>query len=165
LSVDDWFKVPPIGYTEYLLRAGKTWGSLPFPLLFLHQGNETYTFDRYAYNMMNYIEFVSDEYVSLSVEHHFYGYFLNKIPLFRKLKWREVISGKMIVGNLAYDSQSVMKFPDNLYTLAQKPYVEVGVGIENILKIFRVDLLWRLTYLDHKNIEKIGVRGNFYFDF
>lgn len=163
-SIDDWFKVAPVGYIEYLITAGKTWGKLPFPILFLHQGNETYTYDDYAYNMMNYIEFVSDEFAAVSAQWHFNGYFLNKIPLMRKLKLREVASGKVLVGRLTQDSQSVMDFPTDLYTLS-KPYAEVGVGIENIVRIFRIDVVWRLSYLDHPNIEQIGIRGNFYFNF
>ncbi len=165
-SVDDWFKVAPVGYISYIITAGKTWGTLPFPLLFLHQGNETYTYDSYAYNMMNYIEFVSDEFASLSVQWHLNGYLLNKIPLMRKLRLREVASAKVLTGRMVQDTRSVMEFSEELYTFDNgKPYMEVGVGIENILNIFRIDLVWRLSYLNHPNIEQIGIRGNFYFNF
>ena len=152
-------KVPisPFGYFKYILDAGQVFGNVPYPLLKLHEGNETYAFDRYAFNMMNYYEFASDRYVSLYAEHHFQGFFLNKIPLMRKLKLREVVSAKGLIGDLSNRHKSVMDFPAGLYHV-NDPYFEASVGIENILKIFRVDAMWRLSYLDHDDIEKFGFR-------
>ncbi|MBI9054044.1 MAG: carboxypeptidase-like regulatory domain-containing protein [Bacteroidales bacterium] len=152
-------KVPmgTLGYFKYILDVGQVFGDVPYPLLKLHEGNETYGFDRYAFNMMNYYEFASDRYISLYAEHHFQGLFLNKIPLMRKLKWREVISAKGLIGELSNRHESIMDFPEGLYQV-NDPYLEASVGIENILKIFRVDAMWRLSYLDHEDIEKFGVR-------
>jgi len=149
--------INPFGYTRIILDGGKVFGKVPYPLLHLHEGNETYAFDRYAFNMMNYYEFASDQYVSLFLEHHFQGFFLNRLPLFKKLKWREVISGKGLIGSLDKKNLDVMKFPLGL-TDVSKPYVELSAGVENILKIIRVDAMWRLSYLDNPNIEKFGVR-------
>lgn len=152
-------KVPigTFGYFKYILDAGQVFGTVPYPLLKLHEGNETYGFDRQAFNMMNYYEFASDRYVSLYAEHHFQGLFLNKIPLMRKLKWREVVAAKGLIGDLSNRHKSIMDFPDGLYQV-NDPYLEASVGIENILKIFRVDAMWRLSYLDHDDIEKFGIR-------
>jgi hypothetical protein len=152
-------KVPisPLGYFKYIIDAGQVFGTVPYPLLKLHEGNETYAFDRYAFNMMNYYEFASDRYISLYAEHHFQGFFLNKIPLMRKLKWREVLSAKGLIGDLSNRHESIMDFPEGLYQV-NDPYLEASVGIENIFKIFRVDAMWRLSYLDHDNIEKFGLR-------
>jgi len=152
------FNISPFGRMNLTLSGGKIWGDLPYPLLRLHAGNETYGFDDNAFNMMNYYEFVSDEYVSLFAEHHFEGFFLNKLPLIRKLKWREVIYGKAVIGRL--DQQrtlDLMSFPSNLNQLSQ-PYYEAGVGIENIFKVFRLDAMWRLSYLNNYNIQKFGPR-------
>jgi hypothetical protein len=159
LSVDDRFRINPIGYTDYYIEAGKAWGRLPYPLMILHPGNESYVYDFYAFNMMNYYEFVSDEYATVYMFHHFDGFFLNKIPLMRKLKWREIVSGKVLVGRVTDKNRETLLFPEHLYELDKGPYYEAGVGLENIFKIFRVDAMWRLSYLDNPNISKFGIRG------
>jgi ABC-type transport system involved in Fe-S cluster assembly fused permease/ATPase subunit len=142
---------------RYIVDAGKIFGAVPFPLLKLHEGNETYSFDRYAFNMMNYYEFASDQYASLFVEHHFQGLFLNHIPLMRKLKWREVVSGKALIGSISNTNKNILEFPIGLNSVS-KPYFEAGVGVENIFKVIRVEALWRLSHLDNTNIEQFGVR-------
>ncbi len=151
------FNVNPIGYARLIVDAGKIFGKVPYPLLQLHEGNETYAFDRYAFNMMNYYEFASDQYVSLYYEHHFQGFFLNHFPLLRRLKWREVVTAKYLIGSINDENFEVLKFPVGLGEVS-KPYMEVGVGVENIFKIVRVDALWRLTHLDNPNIQPFGVR-------
>ena len=128
-------------------------------MLQLHPGNETYAFDEYAFNMMNYYEFVSDQYLSVDLEHHFEGFFLNHFPLLRKLKWREVASFKALYGTLRDENRDILLFPNPLDDLSNKPYIETGVGIENIGKILRIDALWRLSYLDNPNIPKFGIRA------
>lgn len=159
LSIDDRFRINPIGYTDYYIEGGKIFGKVPYPLMSIHPGNETYTYDFYAYNMMNYYEFVSDQYATMYVFHHFDGFFLNKIPLMRKLKWREVVSGKILVGRVNKENRDLLLFPQNLYSLDRGPYYEAGVGLENIFKIFRVDAMWRLSYLDNPNISRFGIRA------
>lgn len=151
------FNVNPIGYARFILDAGKIFGKVPYPLLQLHEGNETYAFDRYAFNMMNYYEFASDQYVSLYYEHHFQGIFLNHFPILRRLKWREVATAKYLIGSISNQNMQVLQFPAALGEVS-KPYMEVSVGVENIFKVIRVDALWRLTHLDNPNIQPFGVR-------
>lgn len=151
------FNVNPIGYARFILDAGKIFGKVPYPLLQLHEGNETYAFDRYAFNMMNYYEFASDQYVSLYYEHHFQGIFLNHFPILRRLKWREVATAKYLIGSISNQNMQVLQFPAGLGEVS-KPYMEVSVGVENIFKVIRVDALWRLTHLDNPNIQPFGVR-------
>lgn len=152
------FTINPFGYTRFIVDAGKIFGTVPYPLLQLHEGNETYAFDRFAFNMMNYYEFASDQYSSVTLEHHFQGFFLNRIPLMRRLKWREVATGKFLVGSINESNKKVLKFPYGMSEVS-KPYAEAGIGVENIFKVIRIDATWRLTHLDNPNIEKFGVRA------
>lgn len=163
-SVTDWFNVGAIGYFKYRIEAGKFFGLVPYPLLELHRGNNTYYFDESAFNMMNLYEFVSDQYVSAYATHHFQGFFLNHFPLLRRLKWREVASIKGVIGSISDKNRAELLFPDRLYTLS-RPYVEVSVGIENILKVLRIDYVQRLTYLNHPDIAHWGFRASFNFAF
>lgn len=159
------------GTFRYTLQGGKYWGDLPYPLLELHTGNETYFLNGNAFNMMNLYEFVSDEYISLFFTHHFEGLFFNRIPLLRKLKLREVVSGKALVGSFSDGNRDLMHLPDDLFTIDadgeawERPYMEVSAGIENIFSLIRVDAVWRLTHLDHPNISPFGVRGTVQFGF
>jgi hypothetical protein len=164
-SLDHWFNLGAFGWSKYMIEAGRIWGKLPYPLLKLHEGNETWVFDDYAFNLMNYYEFVSDKYLSFYYAHHFDGLFLNKIPLMRKLKWREVASIRGLTGsldakNMEFNQHYLNEF-DSKQSMYQvnKPYFEAGVGIENIFKVFRINAMWRLSYLDHANISKFGIMG------
>jgi hypothetical protein len=155
--VYDLVETDPVGFLRYWITGGMIFGKLPYPLLELHKGNETYAGDVYAFNMMNYYEFVSDEWISLMAEHHFQGFFLNRIPGLRWFELREVVSGKLLVGHLSEANKNVMQFPPGL-TWLEGPYFEGGIGIENILKLIRVDATWRFSYRDHPDIQKFGLR-------
>jgi hypothetical protein len=164
LKISDKVETNPLGYLKYRITAGKIYGTLPYPLLKLHEGNETYAYDPLSFNMMNYYEFVSDAYVSLFAEQHFQGLILNRIPLIRNLNWREVVSGNILYGRLSDRNRTVMEFPEGLSGLSV-PYYEAGVGIENIFKLFRIDALWRFSYLDHPDISPFGIRTTMQFSF
>lgn len=143
------FLLPPFGKSILTLEASKVFGTLPFPLLDVAPGNNTYAYARYSYNLMNFFEFTTDQYASFNLEHHFVGLFFNRIPLFRKLKWREVITARGMIGTLTPDNIELNTTEDG--TTIQAPdrgYYEVGVGIENIFKFLRVDAIWRLSYLE-----------------
>jgi hypothetical protein len=157
------------GTFKYQFEVGKIFGKAPYPLLQVHNGNETWNYNETAFNMMNILEFVSDEYVSFKAHQHFDGLFLNKIPLLRKLMWREVVTLTGVYGRLSDQNVSIMELPSYTSTLSQKPYLEMAAGIENIFKFLRVDVLWRMTYLDNEydgiKVSKIGLRGKLQFDF
>jgi hypothetical protein len=150
-----------LGYTDYTLEAGQIFGVLPYPLMELHGGNETYVYDYMAYNMMKYYEFASDRYASIGIFHHFEGLLFNKIPLVKKLKWREVVTCKALWGSVNEKNKKAILFPSTLSALGNEPYVEVSAGIENIFKLFRVDALWRSTYLKPRAIDNFGVKVGF----
>jgi Family of unknown function (DUF5686)/CarboxypepD_reg-like domain len=145
------------GYGSYNVEAGKYWGRVPYPFMELHSGNGTVFYDFKAFNMQNFFEFISDQYAQLWYTHHFDGMLLNKIPLMRKLKWREVATFKTVVGNVNKANRELIVFPERLYDLSKGPYYEAGIGLENIFKIIRLDAIWRLNYLDNPDISKFKI--------
>lgn len=162
INVSDRLRITPIlGYTDFTIEAGKIWGTVPYPIMELHGGNQTYIYDYMAFNMMNYYEFVSDEFVSAAVFHHFEGLFLNKVPLLRKLKWREVVTAKAVMGTVNSKNRSTLIFPTTLSSLDKGPYVEASAGIENIFKVFRIDAFWRLNYQFERSIDNFGLKFGF----
>lgn len=156
LNFSDKIKLNPIGYMTYYLQAGKIWGNVPFPLMKIHEGNETYAFDMYAFNLMDYQEFVSDTYASIFLEQHFQGFFLNKVPLFRRLKWREVVGIRTLIGSYDPAKHTSMVLPTGMKGLRSTPYTEFSAGVENIFKIIRVDAMWRYNYNEDQKI-KLGI--------
>ena len=158
-----------VGYTDIAAEAGILKGKVPYPLLFIHNANQTYIYQKNSYNMMNFLEFVSDRYVSLNIDHSFNGFIFNKIPLIKKLKLREVASLKMLYGGLSHENDpkfntDLFRFPSDLsglpttFSLESEPYIEGSIGISNIFRLFRVDLIRRFTYLDNPHVSPLGVR-------
>ncbi len=168
IELEQWFNVGIIGWSRFIIDAGKIWGTLPYPLLKIHDGNETWLFDQSSSNMMNYYEFMSDQYINFFYTHHFDGFFFNKIPGFRKLKWREVVYFRGLYGTLTDKNLSFSEFPDNLRPLGTEPYMETGAGIENIFKVLRIYAIWRLTHLNdpgNQDVSKFGIFATIYFSF
>lgn len=164
LAVKQWFNIAHIGWSKYIIEGGKVFGKLPWPLLSLHPGNETFVFDEMSFNLMNYFEFISDEYVSVYYTHHFDGLLFNHIPLLRKLKWREVGFFKGVIGTMSDENKAYNDLPSISHTL-EKPYMEAGVGIENIFKIIRIDGIWRLSQLDNSDINRFALFVSLSFSF
>ena len=168
-----------LGYADVTLERGHIFGQVPFPLLDIHIANQSYAYQLNAYNLMNFMEFVSDNYLAVNSDFYFNGFFFNKIPLLKKLKLREVASFKILYGSIRDENNpskntDVYQFPKNnllgipvqtTYSLNKTPYVEASVGIANIFKIIRLDLVKRFTYLDHPDISTWGIRTRVRFDF
>lgn len=170
------FYLPPLGYTDVFSEGSYTFGKVPFPLLSIHRANQTFSYQLQSYNMMNFLEFISDRYVSLHIDHYFNGLFFNRIPLFKKLKFREVMTVKILYGGIRDENRptpenSLFTFLTNAngdpvsFSLEREPYIEASVGVANILKFFRLDVVKRITYLDNPNVAQWGLRGRFRFDF
>jgi len=176
LRVEKRFYLSQLGYADMALEGGYIFNQLPYPLLFIHRANQTYSLQLNSYNLMNFLEFVSDRYAALNFDYHFNGFLFNRIPLVKKLKWREVASIKLLYGGIRPENdpeqnQNLYKFPVDkngqtaTFSLDSGPYVEASVGISNIFKLFRVDYVQRFTYLNHPGIASWGIRGRFKFDF
>lgn len=166
------FNINPLGKTELTLLGGKVFGKVPYPLLKLHEGNATYFYDPMAYSCMDFYEFASDLWGGAMWEHHFKGLFLGKIPLMKRLKWREVVTVKALWGRLSdknngalENTNAVFLFPEGMSSVS-KPYVEAGFGIENILRLFRVDAMWRLTHREgRKTWDNFAINMSFHLTF
>jgi hypothetical protein len=155
-----------LGRTATNIELSRVFGTLPYPLLTVYIGNQSFVYNTGAYNQMRIFEFITDRSVSASVEHHFNGYFLNRIPLLKKLKWREILGTKAIYGSLHQDNfkiipQKVADQPITQFkTFTDVPYLEVSAGIENIFKIIRIDAVWRLTYRDEPRVRNFGIKAS-----
>ncbi|OWY23040.1 carboxypeptidase-like regulatory domain-containing protein [Sphingobacteriales bacterium UPWRP_1] len=146
-----------LGRTEYRINAGKIFGKVPHPLLRVHSGNSTFLYRKYAYNLMNDLEFVNDEWVSVWLNHNFEGLFFNAVPLLRKMKLRNMVFAKAVAGRLSNANQGYLETAGGLKDL-NGIYAEVGTGVENIFKMFRVYFMWRLTQRDQTDITKFAVK-------
>jgi hypothetical protein len=175
-TIDKRFYLSQFGRSDIRVEGGYTFGTVPFPLLTIHKANQTYSYQVYAYNLMNFLEFVSDHYVSLNVDHNFNGLILNRIPLIKQLKLREYITFKGLYGGLRKENDptqnpGILQFPVNgegaatSYSLGSKPYVEASAGIGNIFKVLRLDVVRRFNYLDHPGVSKYGLRAKVQFEF
>jgi len=177
LGVDKRFYFSQLGFADVNVEGNYIAGNnIPFPFLNIHRANQTYAYQLRSYNLMNFLEFVSDHSVSTNIQYYMNGFVLNKIPLVKKLKLREVFSLKAIYGGLRRENDpkytdNVFQFQENedhekiTYGFGNKPYVEASFGLTNIFKILRVDYVRRLNYLDQPDAPKHGIRARVRFDF
>jgi len=152
------------GTSTFKLGAGKVKNTVPYPLLKVQFGNQYLVYNQQAYNMMNFFEFVADQYTSLQYEHQFNGFFFNRVPLLTKLKWREVVNFNAVLGSV--QNKNLLVVPEGYSTFIpfnNQPYMEVGYGIENIFKFIRIEMFHRLTYLERPNTDKWGIKIGFLF--
>ncbi|MEN9511653.1 MAG: hypothetical protein RLZZ370_1472 [Bacteroidota bacterium] len=156
------------GRTHLVAEYTQTFQTLPYPLLNVHVGNQSFVYSQRAYNQMNLFEFITDRSFAVAVDHHLGGLICNRLPLIRNLKWREVITAKAIYGTLAEGNRTLQPRTFNGMEVTpfttfnnRDPYLELGYGIENILKFFRVDAVHRLTYRTAAGARNFGVKLSF----
>ncbi|ADB39169.1 DUF5686 and carboxypeptidase-like regulatory domain-containing protein [Spirosoma linguale] len=157
LRAQQTFRLGPLGRTTYLLSAGFTPSTLPAPMLFPHIGNPTPLLTTNTFNRMQFYEFVSDRFVAVHIQHRFEGLLFNRIPGIRKLNWRLIANVDALWGGQRKANRDVESFkllpggtrPIYFGSLdGNKPYMEVGYGIDNIFKIIRIQAIHRLNYLN-----------------
>lgn len=166
------------GKMDFYAKGGIQWNKVPFPMLIMPPANLSYIIEDNTFHLIDNMEFLNDRYASLMFSWDMNGKILNRIPLIKKLKWREFIGCNVLWGTLTeknnpfleknrYDSD-LFYFPGNFRkdgtfeynsrVMDRKvPYVELVVGIHNIFKILHVEYVRRLTYLE-PDTQKWGVR-------
>jgi hypothetical protein len=163
-SVSDNIKIPPFGNLSWFIYGGKTFGTVPYTLLNIAPGNELYYYNSYAFNMMNRWEYVHDRYAGLNLEHNIgNGIF----RLFPKLRFRQFWTAKSLIGDISPGNRALnFKQGHNFQTLDGKVYLELGTGVDNIFRVFRIDFIWRVlpTPLPEKS-RRFGVFGSFRLSF
>ncbi|CAN5620488.1 DUF5686 family protein [soil metagenome] len=165
LNIDKRLRFGPLGVGIVSLSGEYIYNRLPYPLLTVHLGNQSPIYSQFTYNLMNFGEFVSDKSVSLRYRHFFEGLIVNRIPLLNKLKWRLVGTANIIYGDLRKSNRILIAVYTPRGDPALRtgffrnsvPYVELGYGVENIFKFFRVDFVHRITYLNNPEARKFGV--------
>ncbi len=159
------------GKLDMNLEAGAQWNTVPFPLLIVPAANLSYISQNdETFSMMRNMEFLNDRFVSLSLIYDMNGKLLNRIPLLRKLKWREIFKVKALYGHLSDKNNPFISKNDDLFmfptrdgelsafVMDNKPYIEASVGVYNIFKFLQVEYVRRLTYLNTPGASKHGVR-------
>lgn len=172
ISIQKRFWFSAFGYTDIIVKGGKIWSTVPFPNLLLPNANLSYTIQPESFTLLNAMEFVNDQYVSWDLTYWANGALFNRIPLIKYLKLREVISFRGLYGSLK-DSNNpefnndLFRFPMDAHCkpMDKVPYMEFGVGIDNILTFLRLDYVWRLTYRDTPGVDLSGLRIQLHFTF
>ena len=157
------------GKMDFLVKGGIEWEKVPYPLLIMPQTNLSYIIQDYTFEAINNMEFPTDRYLAAHLNWDLNGKLLNRIPLIRKLKWREWLAVRCLWGDLSEKNNPfleknagntiLMYFPDGSYVLdPKKPYWEISLGIHNIFKIIHVEYVRRMNYNELPTAHKHGIR-------
>lgn len=145
---------------DYVVEAGGTLGTVPFPLLDFCRSNQSLGYAIFSFNMMDEMEFASDRFISLMAQYHVNGLVINRIPLLKNLGIREIVSAKVLWSHLSDEHSTMLDYPFSLQD-ARTPYTELSVGFENIFQYFRVDAVWRLSRFNNAQAKLFGIRARF----
>lgn len=152
------WQMPVVGYAYVNLKAGYMLGQVPYTSAFISSSNRGIIKDDLSFQLTKPFEFVNDKYVQFWYEHHFEGLLFNQIPYIKKLKLREFISVKALWGGYSKSNQKLLELLPETHFASAMPYVEVGFGVENILKIFQLHFVWRATYRDTPGAQNFGIK-------
>jgi hypothetical protein len=145
------------GRVGYGLIAGYINGNVAYPLLKVHEGNQSLWLIPTAFNKLNFLELISDKYVGAFIENHWGGLLIDRLPINKTLKWRLLTTGRIIYGDLSSRHNKEMLIPSFVRRFNNVPYIESSIGIENIMKVLRVDLFWRMTH-QIPGVSPLGIR-------
>ncbi|MEP6676066.1 MAG: DUF5686 family protein, partial [Ferruginibacter sp.] len=163
-GISDYIKLAPYGSLYYNFYGGKVFGTIPYMLLEVPPGNEIYYYDKYAFNLMNRYEFITDRYAGFNIEHNIGNGIFSYFAATRKLKWRQFWNAKGLVGGISTDNEKLNFVGNYPYTnLSNRIYLEVGTGVDNIFKLLRLDFVWRVlpAHLPTQSIKSFGIFGSF----
>ena len=167
-DISDVIKISPYGSITYKVYAGKVFGTLPYPFLVNLPGNDLHYYDPQSFNLMTRFQYLADQYAGINVEHNFGSGLFRFIPLTRRLKWRQFWNVKALLGSLDNANSLLNNSTNTFSTLNGHSYIEVGTGVDNILRILRLDLVWRVAPgalpTDNKT-SNFGIFGSFHFQF
>ncbi|MBR5673153.1 MAG: carboxypeptidase-like regulatory domain-containing protein [Muribaculaceae bacterium] len=165
-----WFSA--FGYADVIVKGEKVWSKVAYPDLLMPNVNLSYTIQPESYALMKPMEFINDQALSWDLTYWGNGILMNRLPLIKKLRLREVLSLRGIWGSLSDKNNpaltdDVFLFPEDALCqpMDDKPYLEAGVGLDNIFTILRIDYVWRLTYRDHAGTDRHGIRIQLHFNF
>lgn len=158
------------GQLDYQLTAGKIWNNVPYPMLYTPPANTAIALNEFAFQLIRPMEYIADEYLTLFTTYHMKGLLLNRVPLVKKWGLREVVSFNWAFGNTTplnrqETAKEIFILPSISSEMLRTGYAEIGVGLENIFRIFRLDLYRRLTSPTTHSGPLWGVKGAIVLDF
>ena len=190
LGVQKRFWFSAFGYADVIVKGEKIWSKVAYPDLLLPNVNLSYTIQPESYTLMKPMEFINDQALSWDLTYWGNGILMNRLPLIKKLRLREVLTFRGVWGSLsdknnpnkylpsqepdlvkmpdlAPGNNPIFLFPADALCLpmGKKPYMEAGVGIDNILTVLRIDYVWRLTYRENAGTDRHGVRFQIHVSF
>ncbi len=172
LSVQKRFWFSAFGYLDMILRGAMIWSGVYYPSLTWANANLSYTIQPESFALMDPMEFATDRYASWDLTYWMNGLILNRIPFIKEAKLREVVSfrgywGKLSNRNKPWLHDDLLRLPAdaNVRELSGTPYMELGVGLDNIFTFLRLDYVWRLSYRDTLSGNRSGVRISLHFSF
>lgn len=172
VSIMKRFWLSAFGYIDAIFKGAKIWSKVYYPALTWANANLSYTIQPESYSLMNPMEFATDQFVGWDFTYWGNGILFNRLPIIKKAKLREVLTFKGYYGALTKRNnplfnEDLPSFPTDAYASSMKhgPYMELGIGLDNIFRILRVDYIWRLTYRNTPHTDKSGLRISLHFSF
>lgn len=164
-SISKRFFLNQLGFADMTVTGGKIWGTLPYTLLYMPNVKVEKNRHEVSYDLMNSMEFAADEYIKVGFEHQLQGFILNKIPLLKRLRLREIWGAQLFYGRMGehnnpLNSDHVVEFDTDhdghalTHNLGGVPYWEGSVGLDNILRILKVEYVRRFTHINFPNVNK-----------